>query len=109
MSHSETLATQAASSDTIWRWSNPRIVQRKANSYFGKHVPVYLSDRAQKKYKLQRPDGGWVHFGQRGYEDFTRHHDRQRRANYQTRSRHTRGDWEHDRYSANNLSRHLLW
>ena len=58
---------------------------------------------------VTRPDGKIVHFGEMGYEDFTRHKDKTRRKNYLTRSRKIRGNWESDKYSANNLAIHLLW
>jgi hypothetical protein len=50
-----------------------------------------------------------VHFGQMGYEDFTKHKNKTRRKNYLTRSRNIKGDWKKNRYSANNLAIHLLW
>jgi len=58
---------------------------------------------------VTRPDGKIVHFGQMGYEDFTRHKDKIRRKNYLTRSRKIRGNWKSDKYSPNNLSINLLW
>ena len=58
---------------------------------------------------VTRPDGKIVHFGQMGYEDFTRHKDKTRRKNYLTRSRKIRGNWKSDKYSPNNLSINLLW
>ena len=51
----------------------------------------------------------WVHFGQMGYEDFTKHNDPIRRHNYLTRTAFMRGDWKNNKYSPNNLSRNLLW
>jgi hypothetical protein len=44
-----------------------------------------------------------------GYEDFTKHHDKARRKNYLTRSKNIKGDWTRNSYSANNLSRKILW
>ena len=47
-----------------------------------------------------------VHFGHSYYEDYTTHHDKQRRENY--RSRHNTGkDAKPD--TPNALSYHLLW
>ena len=44
-----------------------------------------------------------------GYEDFTKHHNKARRKNYLTRSKNIKGDWARNPYSANNLSRKILW
>ena len=44
-----------------------------------------------------------------GYEDFTKHHDKKRRKNYLTRTKFMKGDWKRNKYSANNLSRNILW
>jgi hypothetical protein len=44
-----------------------------------------------------------------GYEDYTKHKNKTRRRNYLTRSARIKGDWKKKRYSANNLSRNVLW
>ena len=43
-----------------------------------------LSTRATKKYMVLYR-GKWVHFGAKGYSDFTMHKDAGRRANYRAR------------------------
>jgi hypothetical protein len=48
----------------------------------------------------------WIHFGAMGYEDYTKHKNKTRRKNYLTRSAGIHGD---SKYSANQLSRHILW
>lgn len=48
-----------------------------------------------------------VSFGAKGYEDYTQHHDRLRRANYLSRHR-TRENWNNP-MSAGALSRWILW
>ena len=58
---------------------------------------------------IQDNKGHWVHFGQIPYEDFTKHKNLTRRHNYLTRSGKIRGDWKKKKYSANNLSRKILW
>ena len=63
----------------------------------------------EKKYMITTPHGNIVHFGQMGYEDFTKHKNKTRRKNYLTRSRKIKGDWKKNKYSPNNLSIHLLW
>ena len=51
----------------------------------------------------------YVYFGAMGYEDFTKHNDVNRRKNYLIRSENIVGKWKDDKYSPNNLSRHILW
>jgi hypothetical protein len=93
----------------IYKYSNPPEVYRLAEKYLGKKAKIGLSTKKNKKYMVTRPDGKIVHFGQIGYEDFTRHKNKTRRKNYLTRSRKIRGNWKSDKYSPNNLSIHLLW
>ncbi len=47
-----------------------------------------------------------THFGAKGYEDYTMHHDKQRRERYL--NRHKNENWENP-YTAASLSRYLLW
>jgi hypothetical protein len=93
----------------ISKYSNPPQVYRLASKYLGKKAKIGLSTKKNKKYMVTRPDGKIVHFGQMGYEDFTKHKNKTRRKNYLTRSRKIRGNWKSDKYSANNLAIHLLW
>ena len=93
----------------ILKYSNPAQVYRLASKYLGKKAKIGLSTKKDKKYMVTTPDGKIVHFGEMGYEDFTRHKDKTRRKNYLTRSRKIRGNWKSDKYSANNLAIHLLW
>lgn len=93
----------------IWKWSDPIQVHKMASKYLGKNVPIYVSIKKDKKYMVQDPNGKWVHFGQLGYEDFTKHHNEERRKRYLTRTANMRGNWKDNKYSANNLSRNILW
>jgi hypothetical protein len=93
----------------IYKYSNPPEVYRLAAKYLGKKAKIGLSTKKNKKYMVTRPDGKIVHFGQMGYEDFTKHKNKTRRKNYLTRSRKIRGNWKSDKYSPNNLSINLLW
>jgi len=91
-------------------YSNPAKVFKKAKEYLGNNVEIKLSTNPKKKYMVLNPKTNkWVHFGQMGYEDFTKHLDLSRRNNYLTRSASIKGDWRKDKYSSNNLSRNLLW
>ena len=93
----------------ILQYSNPNQVVKMAKKYFGYDKEVYLSSKKDKKYMLQDPNGKWVHFGQLGYEDYTKHKNEQRRNNYLNRATNMRGKWKDNPYSPNNLSIHLLW
>ena len=57
---------------SIREFSNPFIAERKAKKYFGPDVELKVSNNPKKKYM--------IHFGQMGYEDFTKHKDEKRRV-----------------------------
>jgi hypothetical protein len=90
--------------DPLRRYSNPEEVVRRARRYLGK-VPVLKSTRPTKKYMITYKKKH-VHFGAMGYEDYTKHRNTTRRKNYLQRSAGIHGD---SKYSANQLSRNLLW
>lgn len=92
-------------------YSDPEQAQRRAHAYLGKRWgKLWISDRPEKKYMVWDPRRQrMVHFGQMGYEDYTRHRDARRRQSYLARTAGIRGPWREDLYSANNLSRHILW
>jgi len=97
-------------SQRIYKYSDPKQAQKMAHRYLGKTAKLYPSTNRHKKYDIYDPiHGHWVHFGQMGYEDYTKHKDRSRRKNYLTRSAKIRGNWKRNPYSANNLSRRILW
>jgi len=97
-------------SKTIRKYSTPKIAQRMAYKYLGKTAKLYPANNPHKKYKIcDLKNDKWINFGQIGYEDFTKHHDKKRRLSYLTRSKSIRGNWKKNRYSANNLSRNILW
>jgi hypothetical protein len=96
----------------IYLYSTPRIAQRMAYKYLGriKTAKLYPARNPAKKYMIFDPKNNkWVNFGQMGYEDYTKHHDKTRRKNYLTRTKGMLGDWKSNKYSANNLSRSILW
>ena len=97
------------SKKSIRLYSNPTEVYRKASKYLGKTAKITLSTKKEKKYMVITPDGKIVHFGQMGYEDYTKHKNKTRRKNYLNRSRKIKGNWKKNKYSPNNLSIHLLW
>ena len=89
--------------------SDPDEVKRRFEKYRGStKATIESSTRADKKY-LVRVDGKRaMHFGSH-IEDFTKHGDEARRKSYLARSAGIKGDWRDDKWSANNLARHLLW
>jgi hypothetical protein len=93
----------------IERYSNPVIAQQKANEYLG-HVQLLLSTNPKKKYMIYDPNKKkMIHFGSMGYEDYTKHRDKNRRDRYLKRALSIPGEWKHNKYSPNNLSIHILW
>jgi len=64
------------------------------------------STRKGKKYSITPPDNKTVHFGAIGYEDYTMHHDDERKDRYI--SRHKKEDWT-DLSKAGTWSRYILW
>ena len=95
--------------DNINQYSNPKQATKKAKEYLGNDTLLYLSSKPDKKYMIEDHNGKWVHFGQMGYEDFTKHQDDKRRHNYLRRTANMRGNWKDNPYSANNLARNILW
>ena len=94
----------------ITYYSDPSKAQHNAFVYLGRGAHLYLSSRKNKKYQIYDPNQHkWIHFGQLGYEDFTKHRDENRRQKYLNRSTKIKGDWKEDPYSPNNLSINILW
>lgn len=86
------------------QYSNPTEVQRLANKYdVGK---VFLSTKKDKKYMVYDPKGKPIHFGQLGFQDYTKHKDPARRRNFLLRNQ----KWKNSNiWSPAWLSYHLLW
>lgn len=95
--------------DDIWTYSNPIIAQQTAFKKYGPTAIIYRSKAKNKKYAIINPNGKIINFGQMGYQDFTLHQDPIRRLHYLQRTANMKGDWKKDGYSANNLSRNILW
>jgi hypothetical protein len=58
---------------------------------------------------IKTPEGKWVHFGEIGFEDFTKHQDEKRKQQYLARATKIKGNWKDNKFSKNNLAIHLLW
>jgi Family of unknown function (DUF5754) len=95
---------------SLFLYSSPSKAQSQAYKYLGKTARLYPSTKKDKKYSIyDKKNNNWVSFGQLGYEDYTKHHNKTRRKNYLTRSGRIKGDWKKNRYSSNNLARRILW
>ena len=95
--------------DELYLYSNPIKAQKKAFTYLGRNAILYKSQNINKKYAIIDPSGKTTNFGQLGYADFTKHNDKLRKENYLTRTAGMKGNWKNNPYSANNLSRNILW
>ena len=73
-------------------------------------LQILKSDNPKKKYKaiFTKDDGKTktIHFGASGYDDYTTHHDTDRRTQY--RKRHEK-DLKGDPMRAGYLSYYILW
>lgn len=95
--------------EDLIKYSNPERVKKNAIEYLGKDVKIYISNRPTKKYMVQDLDGKWVHFGEMGFQDFTKHLDKERQYRYLKRAMGIKGDWYKNKYSPNMLAINLLW
>lgn len=71
-------------------------------------VQLEDSTRATKKYVVTLPNGGKVHFGQAGAEDYTTHGDPKRMVSYLNRHGANGQQWDNPE-TAGFWSRWLLW
>jgi len=94
----------------LMKISNPAKVLKNAIKYFNNpNIKIYVSSKKDKKYMIIGLNGKAVHFGQIGYEDYTKHNDNNRRNAYLARATKIKGNWADDPYSPNSLSINLLW
>ena len=86
------------------KYSNPETVMMKARD-MGLNT-IQVSTRKDKKYMVYGSNKKLVHFGQMGYEDYTKHKDNKRRDNFRKRNI----KWAYaPKYSPAWLSFYLLW
>ena len=89
--------------DELKKFSDPEEVVYKAQQ-MGLN-PIYESSRKDKKYMVFNNEK-MIHFGQMGFEDYTKHHDKTRRDRFRRRNH----KWATaPRYSPSFLSWNLLW
>ena len=72
-------------------------------------VVISKSDNKNKKYKAVIDNKKTIHFGAKGYEDFTTHKDKDRKQRYIDRHK-KREDWGASGVdTAGFYSKHVLW
>jgi len=84
-------------------------VIKNAKSFLGNDVIILPSTRKNKKFMNMNLENKYVHFGDKRYEDFTQHKNKDRQQNYLKRSSNIKGNWKNNKYSPNNLSMNILW
>jgi hypothetical protein len=90
-------------------------VEYRGVTFPGYNKPIASNRKGKKKMVLvKRGDKvRLLHFGQKGYEDYTQHKDKARRKNYLARSGGIRGKGgkltASDPFSANYWARKELW
>jgi len=67
------------------------------------------STRMSKKWMITTPQGKKIHFGAKGYQDYTQHHDKIRQINYITRHEAAGTEQWDNPFTAGFWSRWLLW
>jgi len=90
-------------------------IEYRGTTFPGYNKPI-RSNRKGKKFMVLVKRGDrikLVHFGQKGYEDFTQHKDKKRQKNYLTRSAGIRNKsgklTKDDPFSPNYWARRKLW
>jgi hypothetical protein len=91
----------------LLKFSNPKLVQEKALDILGPSAIIYYSIRKNKKYMILNPiNKKWVHFGEMGFSDYTKHNDPKRLMDFKIRNE----QWgQYEPYTPAFLSYYLLW
>ena len=89
--------------EELKKWSNFDEVKKIGKKYGINDIQI--STHKDKKYMILH-NGKYIHFGQMGFEDYTKHRDLHRRELFKKRN-HKWADAE--KYSAAYLSYYLLW
>lgn len=96
--------------NNIQNVSDPKKALINAKKYLGSNVILDWSDKPKYKFKVfDTNKNKWVYFGSMQYQDYLKHNDEIRKKNYLLRSGNMKGNWKDNKYSANNLSRNILW
>ena len=94
--------------EELIKYSDPEYVYEKFNRWgLNNRADLYLSTRKDKKYMVIMKDTNKkIHFGQMGYEDYSKHKDELRMMKFQNRNRRWASAIE---YTPAWLSFYLLW
>ena len=92
--------------NSIYQYSDPKIVFDLAVKKLNNET-LAISTRKNKKYMIINPvTSKYVHFGEMGYTDFTKHKDEKRRMLFMNRN----SKWKNAKpYTPAFLSYYLLW
>lgn len=91
----------------VSKYSNLSVVKKRAEELLGKGARVDISTRKEKKFMIEDPiTNKKVHFGQMGFQDYTKHGDEERRDRFRIRNQKWR---EAPLYSPARLAYELLW
>ena len=86
--------------------SNPELVLKQLEKYYGDEVDLYLSTSKNKKYMVFDEDGKKIHFGDLRYVDYTKTKNKLKRDSFRNRNK----KWKDaDKYTPAHLSYYLLW
>jgi hypothetical protein len=81
-------------------------VLKSLYKFYGNGIELYESSRKDKKFMIQDPNGKWVHFGQKGYEDWHSHKDPVRLERFRKRNK----KWaDAEKWTPAHLSWFVLW
>lgn len=93
--------------DDIELYSDPQKVLKKAIKLYGGEVDIDYSNKKNKKYMILNPiTNKWVHFGQMGFSDYTKHNDKERRKAFLNRNHKWANQSE---YTPGYMAYYLLW
>ena len=71
------------------------------------NIIIKPSDRKEKKYMAIVDNKKTIHFGAKGYEDFTKHKDKERKERYLARRK--KGESWNNPLTASFYATNLLW
>lgn len=101
------IANKIEKNDELYLYSNPKEAQKRAYNYLGQDAILYKSTNPKKKYMILNPNNNkWVHFGQMGFEDATKHKDMIRIIKFRNRNKKW---YNSEPYTASYLSAYILW
>jgi hypothetical protein len=92
-------------SETLRKYSDPDRVLRNAQKHLGQDVQIMESTRKDKKFMVFH-DNKWIHFGMKGYVDFSKSQDRTQLQKFQSRNRRFK---DAPKWTPSYLSYYLLW